>query len=250
MLNSSTLEFWFKQVCFPKGGTSASSGVPLVSENWEERYVRNGTNVILAPYDRSALEARLPIISQIESVLTNRRLSDPRVVIETAADDLVSALLRAALADEQALSRLVFLQEELDWLTYRTFGIADDVPILGVDEPRVLKRGDRPFEIALARRVSRGEEQTKWFDRHDTKPVTSIPADYDEAHRAVLEARLGRIECDETVGILEQPVYKRRWSQTGWDERVRLGGHSKCTSSGHLKMYQGSVATSKCTRPS
>jgi hypothetical protein len=37
----------------------------------------------------------------------------------------------------------------------------------------------------------------------------------------VLEARLARIECDETLAILEQPVYKRRWSQTPWNERVR-----------------------------
>jgi hypothetical protein len=27
-----------------------------------------------------------------------------------------------------------------------------------------------------------------------------------------------------------------------------LGGHPKCTRDGHFKMYQGSVATSKCTR--
>jgi hypothetical protein len=221
VLNSSTLEFWFKQVCFPKGGDIVGEGrVP--GEPWDRYYVRNGTNVIQAPYDRSSLETRRDVIAQIESVLASRQLNDPRrLVIETVAEDVTPALLSAQIADEHDLARLVFLQEELDWLCYQTFGLADDVPILGVDEPRVLRRGDRPFEIALARRVTRGEEQTKWFDRHDLTMVTSIPEDYDDAHRSVLEARLARIEGDETLAILEQPVFKRRWSQTPWNERVR-----------------------------
>ena len=49
-----------------------------------------------------------------------------------------------------------------------------------------LKLGERPFEIALARQVAAGEEQTSWFERHGSTPITEIP---DALARGVPDAR-------------------------------------------------------------
>ncbi len=221
VLNSSTLEFWFKLVCFPKGGDVIGEGrVP--GESWEERYVHNGTTVIRAPYDREGKATRAVLIAEIERAVSARQRHDPASVLANAtADIIVTDLDRARRADEDELARLVFLQEELDWLMHERFGIVASATKAEITAERRLRPGHRPFEIALARRVASGEEETKWFDRHRLEPVTEIPSEYDEGYAAVLRARLALIESDETVGILEQPAYKRRWTQTVWDERVR-----------------------------
>ncbi len=39
-----------------------------------------------------------------------------------------------------------------------------------------LALGERAFEIALARAVEAGEEETAWFTRHGSTPITEIPA--------------------------------------------------------------------------
>lgn len=224
ILNSSTLEFWFKQVCFRKGGDVVGSGrVP--GEAWDVYYVRNGTNVVAAPIAASDRDRdrRTVVLEAISKALKQLAQNSPAEVISryeggSLDADLQTAAQQAAIAREQ----LVAGQEELDWMLYFQFGLIDVMPpLIQQDEPPTLELGHRPFEIVLSRRIDAGEETTTWYKRHEIERVSDLPAKYKEPYRNILEARIAAIERDEVLGILEQSVHKRRWQWPGWDEQVR-----------------------------
>jgi hypothetical protein len=73
----------------------------------------------------------------------------------------------------------------------------------------------------LARRVARGEEQTTWFDRHGSTPITEIPAHWPADYRALVERRIAAIEQDRNIALIERPEYKRRWNQEPWEEQEK-----------------------------
>ena len=60
-------------------------------------------------------------------------------------------------------------QEELDWEYYRIYGlIEEDLTYSGRSSRIVL--GERAFEIALARKLKSGEEETAWFSPSQLHP--------------------------------------------------------------------------------
>lgn len=81
--------------------------------------------------------------------------------------------------------------------------------------------GERAFEIALARRSEAGEEETAWFERHGATPLVSVPTEWPDAYRALVESRLGAMASDPAIRLLEKPEYKRRWAVTPWDEQLK-----------------------------
>ena len=224
ILNSSTLEFWFKQVCFDKGNGGINGGI--AAEEWEKFYVRNGTNVLRAPLPAQTTRAnhefafsRRVITSCIESTLGELTLVSPSRMF-TSALVLDSEIVLAGRRTNALREQLVGLQEELDWNVYGAFELLDEVPVNDLTLPIAIARGHRPFEIALARRVDRGEEESAWFSRHGLTETTELPESYVGSQRAILERRLDLIENDSTIGLLEQPVYKRRWNFEPWDKML------------------------------
>ncbi len=225
VLNSSALEFWFKQVCFRKGGDVMGEGrVP--GEAWDVFYVRNGTNVLQAPLPMhdpgekaNGYEHRAIIIGAIQETLERLASCEPQAVLTATNGTALAAQLARAQAQTTAYrERLVALQEELDWSLYRAFELVPDVPLFPTNEIAQTARGHRPFEIALARRIAEGEEESNWFKRQELEKVTEIPARYTGALRDVLEQRLTLIASDPTIALLEQPVYKRRWTFEPWEK--------------------------------
>jgi hypothetical protein len=59
---------------------------------------------------------------------------------------------------------MVALQEELDWACYRLYGLTDEELTFPIEELPPIQKGERAFEIALARRMAAGEATTTWFD--------------------------------------------------------------------------------------
>jgi len=225
VLNSSSLEFWFKQVCFPKGDADGRTA----NAPFERRFARNGTNVLEAPlpyHDHLApandeIERAL-IFAALKAALEGLAESSPSRVF--AAGDRTGLETRISAAQQRTETlreRLVALQEELDWNVYGAFGLLNSPPRATIDESLAVARGHRPFEIALARRIAAGDEESAWFTRHSLTPVTEIPTRYDGALRKVLEQRLALIENDPTIALLEQPVYKRRWTFVPWETMLR-----------------------------
>ncbi len=80
--------------------------------------------------------------------------------------------------------------------------------------------GERAFEIALARKVAAGEEETAWFSRHGSTPITEIPGHWPADYRALVQRRLDLIASDRFIRLLEKPEHKRRWASEPWDKQV------------------------------
>lgn len=230
-LNSSTACFWMKQAFFCKGGQGVNEGHK--SESWEQFYEHDSTKL-----------ARFPLPPNRSATVPHARALD-RLGHARAADTVSQLLddpgwsspaeLRALLDARRArdldrLEQMVALQEELDWLCYRLYGIVDDsLPVRAPDETPPLRPGLRPFELALARSdaaaraaIAAGEDTdevpTAWFERHGWTPATALPDSVDAETAALFAARAAATEASAALQLLEAPVHKRRWYRPDFDK--------------------------------
>ncbi|CAM5514444.1 BREX-2 system adenine-specific DNA-methyltransferase PglX [Streptomyces canus] len=216
-LNSSAVCFWLKQMSQSKGGPRVDQ--LRGGEAWEKIYEFTSTRLLDLPlppaFPRD--EARELDLLAAESRHVLGEISDAsRRITEVS---LASARRRWS----SIRSRMIAIQEELDWKTYDLYGlISQGETLLAAPEdvPEVAL-GERAFEIALARRIAAGEAQTDWFHRHGTAPVTDIPEHWPSAYRDVVERRVNAIQENASLSLLEQPEYKRRWSASPWDVIIR-----------------------------
>ena len=72
----------------------------------------------------------------------------------------------------------------------------------------------------MARKMAAGELQTTWFERHNSTPITELPADWPDDYRKLVERRIGLIETDPNIRLIEQPEFKRRWNTESWESQV------------------------------
>jgi hypothetical protein len=219
LLNSSVACFWLKQVCFPKGGDHVGNeGARVRKTLWDERFAFNATNVAEFPLCTSR---PLDIAARLDTQSRQLAALQPAAVL--AAGPLPTRASLDAARDQTAeLRRLMIArQEELDWRCYRLYGLLpagvtpDEVEF---HAPVEVALGERAFEIVLARRVAAGQEQTTWFERHGSTPVTDIPAHWPEAYRRVVARRIELIERDKSIGLIERPEFKRRWNSPRWQD--------------------------------
>lgn len=221
LLNSSTACFYLKQVCFPKGGDhQGSEGARVRTTLWDERYAFNSTQVGGLPLPSGR---PLDLTRELDGVAQHLHATSPAQLIADAANLTRERLAEREQAWHTLLGRMIALQEELDWQVYALYGLlpADD---LAVGDPLFsgpnLKLGQRPFEIALARKIADEEEQSEWFNRHRSTPITEIPRDWPAPSRTIAERRLHLIATDKSIGLIERPEYKRRWNLTPWVEQL------------------------------
>ena len=107
-----------------------------------------------------------------------------------AGTPTAEALAAAHKASDEIRARMIAVQEELDWEVYRLYGLIDEDLTYGGDDLPRLALGERAFEIALARAVRDGEEETAWFTRHGSTPITEIPEHWPAAYRDLVQRRL------------------------------------------------------------
>ncbi|MCZ2526992.1 BREX-2 system adenine-specific DNA-methyltransferase PglX [Streptomyces sp. HB2AG] len=226
VLNSSAACFWLKQVSQGKGGSGLGRGVQ--DEEWEERYEFTGTKLQEFPLPRF-----LPLALACELDTLAQKLAEYDPSALTASSTPIRAVLKeASEVQERIRARMILLQEELDWTVYGAYGLLTpkevalttlqgDPAELSDDDVPQLRLGQRAFEIALKRKVDAGEAETAWFERHGSTDtaVAEIPADWPEAYRKVVQARLDLIESHKDIQLLERPEYKRRWSTEPWEKR-------------------------------
>lgn len=204
LLNSSTACFWMKQVCFNKG---------MGEEHWADRFEHDGSKVGAFPLIE---ERPLELARKLDACAVERESDLPSGLV--AQLPLSRTELDAHHAQADALfARMVALQDELDWWSYRAYGLLDD-DLTFASEPPGIALGERAFEIVLARRIAAGEVETKWFERHGSTPITELPAHWPADYRALVERRTALIESHPWIGLLERPEYKRRWNQPRWHE--------------------------------
>lgn len=221
-LNSSVACFWLKQVSQGKGGSGLGRG--LQDEDWEERYEFTGTKLQEFP-----LPAELPqtLARQLDTLAQELAVHEPTVLTASSSTPPAPDALDAAEAAQKRIrARMILLQEELDWSVYGLYGLltprevarttlpGNPADLTDADVPE-LALGQRAFEITLAR----SNAETAWFDRHESTPVTEIPADWPESYRRIVQARLDLIADNKDIRLIERPEYKRRWSTKPWKDR-------------------------------
>ncbi|WP_089101942.1 BREX-2 system adenine-specific DNA-methyltransferase PglX [Streptomyces hyaluromycini] len=210
-LNSSAVCFWLKQMSQSKGQPRA--GQLRGGEAWEKIYEFTSTRLLDLPLPEAFPHAQAAELDRlaVESrhVLTD--VADPA----THLDDRF--LSRARERWQTLRSRMVAAQEELDWQVYALYGLVAEEGLTAQGDLPSVALGERAFEIALARRVATGEEQTDWFTRHTTTPVTDIPRHWPSAYRDLVERRVYAIQQSPVMALLEQPEYKRRWAAPPWE---------------------------------
>jgi hypothetical protein len=206
ILNTSIACFWLKQVSHNKGSTVDTKGARQTQVPWENFYEFTGTKLqqfplpARLPGDRGraldGLSQNLAAVSPGESVVALIGRSEPEGDATTVAEGRTpSAVLAHAQQEwDHTRARMIFEQEELDWEAYRLYGLlSTDMSYAGSLE--TLSLGERAFEIALARKIAAGEEESAWFERHGSSPVTDLPAAWPAAYRDLVQRRLEVIEA-------------------------------------------------------
>ena len=122
-----------------------------------------------------------------------RELSDltPHEVIAGRVPT-TAMLAQARESSDYIRARMIALQEELDWETYALYGLIDHDLIYRDDKMPGLAIGERAFEIALARSVQAGNEETSWFAHPEQRAtaITEIPAHWPTAYRELVQRRV------------------------------------------------------------
>lgn len=240
VLNSSTACFWLKQVSHNKGeggGARVDAGYSAMgSEGWKDTYEFTGTKLQQFPLPSGLYSHRgrslddlavqldssgpVEVLTALSATQTPSTMSTDGLAVDTLGSRLANAHERW----EHLRRRMIFEQEELDWHVYQLYGLlpegAGDLTYRAANSSEALdtvQLGERAFEIALARQVAAGAEETAWFERHGSKPITELPADWPADYRALVERRLALIESDPNIRLLERPEYKRRWATTPWE---------------------------------
>lgn len=210
-LNSSTACFWMKQVCFPK-----MSGTNVGDVRGQENriaYEFSGTAIAALPIPEVDLRASQYTTELVALARAREAIAPSKILAATTAGtiaELRTELRDAASQDETAFQRMVALQEELDWLWYVQFGIADRA-LLASNE---LVASD-DFRL-----------------RPDERPhVTAGKAPANDRLLPLWRARRTALTTSAMLGILEAPIYKRPWfgvqgvfHRDGWtyEERAQV----------------------------
>ncbi|MEV7005861.1 BREX-2 system adenine-specific DNA-methyltransferase PglX [Streptosporangium sp. NPDC051022] len=227
ILNSSIATFWLRQTMPPKGGSGIGRGIQ--DEAWEERYTIDGGKLKAFPFPAN-LSPKLALA--IDSLSQQANEVEPSVICAKSIPTR-KQLDSGQTKYHRIRSRMISLQEELDWEVYKLYGLldADEAAELCVenwaagpgepDEVPLLNLGERAFEIVLARKMTAGEIETQWFARHGSKPITELPEHWPAAYRKVVERRIECIERRRDIALIERPECKRRWAAEPYAKKER-----------------------------
>ncbi|RJF84178.1 BREX-2 system adenine-specific DNA-methyltransferase PglX [Azospirillum cavernae] len=212
-LNSSLACFWLKQSFQNRGSAIDDLGARQRTDLFEVFYNYTITGIGSIPIP-DKLEKH--ISGLIDSKMKNfSRFMEKILESENAPSRLdIDILMQDAM---QSLKTSISMQEELDWLIYMSFGMADTPGLIEVKRP-IINLGERAFEIVLARKMKAGDVETTWFERHGSTPITELPEDWPEDYKRIVERRIELIETDRFINLVERPEYKRRWAMEPWKE--------------------------------
>ena len=218
LLNSSVAAFWLRMFC---------QGKPLRGEEAFQGLEYDSTKLkhFPVPLDRPLLLATL-----LDQAASERAKYAPELHIDGPPKTLNERLDVAKKAQAKLDGFMIVLQEELDWQVYRIYGLLDKSDFQELDKGWIeklpfVKLDERAFEIVLARKIKRGDIETRWFERHGSTPIVKIPTQWPKWYQDRVHQRIEWIETNSEaarrIRFLEQPEYKRRWNTSSWQEREK-----------------------------
>jgi hypothetical protein len=120
------------------------------------------------------------------------------------AEELLALKIRAKEERERLRQEIIALQEEMDWLTYAAYGLLDrdhaavGMALMDARRPWCVALGQRAFELAAIQ--------------------AGPPTGWEEKRKKLWRARLGTLQINEDIKRIEQLIYKRRWVQPNYEE--------------------------------
>jgi hypothetical protein len=197
VLNSSTICFWMKQVCQPKG--TATGDVSTEKFRPEANRFEFGSTALskLPLPDLTSETGQLvaKLSQAMRHCVTGLENTTPKAVIAAWRGNQTKAL-RTMFADSQQLReslrcRMIAIQEEIDWATYVLYGLANSriCTFVADDESIGIGSEERPF---------------LWSD--NTAP-SSMPAKLSE----IYVERRSFLNESPWLAVLETKVHKRLW---------------------------------------
>jgi hypothetical protein len=228
LLNSSLVCFWLKQYSNSKGQPRAyQTGT---GEPWTIFYEFTSTRLrdLPLPLGRWSRDRWSISAEQLDKLAQQLSASEPRSVLQPGSTVTNSELDAAYVIWESTHTRLVALQEELDWEIYKRYGLLEEDDEISAPQGILpgIAIGERAFEIVLARRQAEGIVNTTWFTRNGITPITEIPHHWPQQYRRVVGRRVQLIEQRQDIGLIEQPQFKRRWLTEPWKEAERGALHN------------------------
>ena len=229
LLGSSVAAFWIRRTFRSKGAQGVGEGIK--TEPWEQFVEPDSSKLGRFPVVSKHRAMRVHFARALDEYAAERAKCRPAAVLRTLSgggDDVLDALRGAKRRYEEITWRMVALQEELDWIVYASYGLAEVWDELEVDQVEPLRPGHRAFEIMLARSEANApvEERSAWWTRHGHDRVVDVPDTYSERQQVRLRARLRHIENDARIALLEAPTYKRRWESLDWDKETKSAAKS------------------------
>ncbi len=222
LLNSSAACFWLKQVCQNRGSTVDSRGARQRTAAFEDFYEFTAGVLDEFPVPESGPAM---VAGHLDGLTQSLAETLPGSMLVAAGSDAAPLPTRERLdvahAKGDSLRRqMIAMQEELDWRCYGLYGLlpaSSEASAYECSSPPEVALGERAFEIVLARRMAAGNEQTTWFERHGSTPITELPIHWPEDYRRVVQRRIDLIASDRNIGLIERPEYKRRWNSPSWE---------------------------------
>ena len=221
-LNSSTACFWMKQVFFPKYG-AIKADHPDPARNFYEFAGTGLGNLPVPAWSDTAREA-LRYCSQELLVSAARRMDRiaPSALLAASrcVDDSLSELIDLSWREvDKIRRRMVFLQEEIDWVVYASVGIA---PADCVDFSQdylggELTRGQRAFETAAAR-LSLVRRNGELLSAAEAEVETALPSKLSSRQEELRARRRAATDSSVHLRMMETNVFKRLWRDTEQNE--------------------------------
>jgi hypothetical protein len=214
VLNSSTACFWMKQVFQPKGATSANRNHPD-PERFAHEFTATGIEALPLPLT-DGYQGELARLGALIDQLGQRRrellLPDAWQGSLGAAEDLKQALMHRWQEHDCTRQRMIFAQEELDWLVYHLFGLTKTWLKSPEAGPGSLPRGQRAFELLNGHRsfVRDGADLLSAREAECETGSTTLPVEYTE----ISALRVNELKANEAVALIESYMHKRLWRDT------------------------------------
>jgi len=240
IMNSSLMCFCLKQTCFDKRAgkypvrdtyyefASTNISQAPIPHDYETKTSSHDrmlslTNEMIAHADRlSRLAMRKLFEQEGEAYYPWNRELDGYIAPPpdlpapfTSARELRAARDKLIQLHEDIRGRMIFLQEEMDWIAYDMYGLLKGKPPLAEDylspaeyQAARLHLGQRPFEVAGR------DYQGDW-------PAGYQPPPLPEPLRSLTEARITVIKANPDIAMLEDSLYKRRWIPPDYEAEFR-----------------------------
>ncbi len=247
VLNSSTGNFWVRQIGFSKGGDHVGqSGARVIKHPWDDRLERDGTKLLSFPLPERYRDS-VSYAQELDKLAVASLQLRPTMLAKGDLPDAQS-WQDSKEAELQLFGKRVALQEELDWLCYGLYGLLEDVPLAHIGHLPQVYPGERAFELEMSSSVESDPSARVWFERHGIQPQSETPLHWPREYRALVERRRKIIRDNAEVRLIEAPAHKNRWQRESWSYESERALENWLLERLETSDYWSEAALSSCAR--